>query len=65
MGGRKVREFMPESCYFYCEIFVTCKIVPIIDSERNTKEEGLGSEEILEKLVSEGAVQATGRIPRQ
>lgn len=56
---------MPESCYFYCEIFVTCKIVPIIDSERNTKEEGLGSEEILEKLVSEGAVQATGRIPRQ
>lgn len=56
---------MPESCYFYCEIFATCKIVSIIDSERNTKEEGLDSEEILEKLVSEGVVQATGRIPRQ
>ena len=41
---------MPESYYFYYEIFVTCKIVSIIDSERNTEDEGLDSEEILEKL---------------
>lgn len=41
---------MPESYYFYDEISVTCKIVSIVDSEKNPKEEGLDSEEILEKL---------------
>ena len=41
---------MPESYYFYYEIFVTCKIVSITDSERSTEDEGLDSEEILEKL---------------
>lgn len=57
---------MPESCYFYCEIFATCKIVSIIDSERNTKEEGLDSEGNFRKAgVRGGGPGHERRIPRQ
>lgn len=46
---------MPESYYFYDEIFVTCRIVSVVDSEKNPKEGGLDSEEVLEKLECQRA----------